>query len=107
MPHRESSGSATRPRCCSKSEHFSRRRGRVPSTIDTVFKPQLKEQRLSPTMPSGPAWSQKLRDEIGKAVIGQDTAVERLLVALLAGGHVLLEGMPGLAKTLLVKSRSE
>jgi MoxR-like ATPase len=55
-------------------------------------------------MPSGPAWSQKLRDEIGKAVVGQDAAVERLLVALLAGGHVLLEGMPGLAKTLLVKS---
>jgi MoxR-like ATPase len=55
-------------------------------------------------MPNGPAWSQKLRDEIGKAVIGQDAAVERLLVALLAGGHVLLEGMPGLAKTLLVKS---
>jgi MoxR-like ATPase len=55
-------------------------------------------------MPSGPNWSQKLRDEIGKAVIGQDAAVERLLVALLAGGHVLLEGMPGLAKTLLVKS---
>ena len=56
-------------------------------------------------MSSGTAWSQKLRDEIGKAVIGQDAAVERLLVhALLAGGHVLLEGMPGLAKTLLVKS---
>ena len=50
---------------------------------------------------TGPAWSQKLRDEIGKAVIGQDAAVERLLVALLANGHVLLEGMPGLAKTLL------
>jgi MoxR-like ATPase len=55
-------------------------------------------------MSSGPAWSKKLRDEIGNAVIGQDAAVERLLVALLAGGHVLLEGMPGLAKTLLVKS---
>jgi MoxR-like ATPase len=55
-------------------------------------------------MSSGPAWSQKLRDEIGKAVIGQEAAVERLLVALLASGHVLLEGMPGLAKTLLVKS---
>jgi MoxR-like ATPase len=55
-------------------------------------------------MSSGPAWSQKLRDEIAKAVIGQDAAVERLLVSLLAGGHVLLEGMPGLAKTLLVKS---
>ena len=55
-------------------------------------------------MSSGPAWFQKLRDEIGKSVIGQNAAVERLLVALLAGGHVLLEGMPGLAKTLLVKS---
>ncbi len=55
-------------------------------------------------MSTGPAWSKKLRDEIGKAVVGQDAAVERLLVALLAGGHVLLEGMPGLAKTLLVKS---
>jgi MoxR-like ATPase len=55
-------------------------------------------------MPTGPAWSQKLREEIGKAVIGQDAVVERLLVALLANGHVLLEGMPGLAKTLLIKS---
>ncbi len=55
-------------------------------------------------MSSGPAWSKKLRDEIGKAVIGQDAAVERLLAALMAGGHVLLEGMPGLAKTLLVRS---
>jgi MoxR-like ATPase len=55
-------------------------------------------------MMTGPAWSQKLRDEIGKAVIGQNAVVERLLVALLANGHVLLEGMPGLAKTLLIKS---
>jgi MoxR-like ATPase len=55
-------------------------------------------------MLNGPAWSQKLRDEIGKAVIGQDAVIERLLVALLANGHVLLEGMPGLAKTLLIKS---
>ncbi|MEY2878157.1 MAG: hypothetical protein RLZZ15_537 [Verrucomicrobiota bacterium] len=55
-------------------------------------------------MLNGPAWSQKLRTEIGQAVIGQDAAVERMLVALLANGHVLLEGMPGLAKTLLIKS---
>ena len=55
-------------------------------------------------MLNGPTWSQKLREEIGVAVIGQDAIVERLLVALLANGHVLLEGMPGLAKTLLVKS---
>src|ERR1700678_3802556 len=55
-------------------------------------------------MLTGPTWSQKLRVEIAKAVIGQDAIVERLLVALLANGHVLLEGMPGLAKTLLIKS---
>ncbi len=55
-------------------------------------------------MLTGPEWSAKLREEIGQAVIGQDTTVERMLVALLANGHVLLEGMPGLAKTLLVKS---
>jgi MoxR-like ATPase len=55
-------------------------------------------------MITGPAWSQKLREEIGQAVVGQDAAVERLLVALLANGHVLIEGMPGLAKTLLVRS---
>ena len=55
-------------------------------------------------MLNGPAWSLKLRTEIAKAVIGQEAVVERLLVALLANGHVLLEGMPGLAKTLLIKS---
>ncbi len=55
-------------------------------------------------MLNGPNWSQKLRAEIGKAVIGQDLVIERMLVALLANGHVLLEGMPGLAKTLLIKS---
>ncbi|MBI2814882.1 MAG: MoxR family ATPase [Opitutae bacterium] len=55
-------------------------------------------------MITGPTWSQKLRTEIGKAVIGQEAVIERMLVALLANGHVLLEGMPGLAKTLLIKS---
>ena len=55
-------------------------------------------------MITGPTWSQNLREEIGKAVLGQEEVIERLLVALLANGHVLLEGMPGLAKTLLVKS---
>ena len=47
---------------------------------------------------------QVLDGEIRKAIIGQDRLVERVLVALLAGGHILLEGVPGLAKTLLVKT---
>ncbi|WP_404710434.1 AAA family ATPase [Sphingomonas sp. MMS24-J13] len=49
-------------------------------------------------------WAAGLSAEIGKAVLGQHAIVERIQVALLVGGHLLLEGMPGLAKTLLVKS---
>ena len=45
-----------------------------------------------------------LHSEIRKAIIGQDRLVERTLVGLLADGHILLEGVPGLAKTLLVKT---
>jgi MoxR-like ATPase len=45
----------------------------------------------------------RLEAEIGKAVVGQRAAVSELLAALLAGGHVLLEGVPGVAKTLLAK----
>ena len=48
-------------------------------------------------MITGPIWSQKLRVEIAKAVLGNEHVIERLLVALLANGHILLEGMPGLA----------
>ncbi|MER3387393.1 MAG: MoxR family ATPase [Microcella pacifica] len=48
----------------------------------------------------------QVRTEVGKAVVGQDGAVSGLIVALLTGGHVLLEGVPGVAKTLLVRSLS-
>ena len=47
-----------------------------------------------------------LRTEVGKAVVGQDAAVTGLSIALLSGGHVLLEGVPGVAKTLLVRTLS-
>src|SRR3954471_7732417 len=45
-----------------------------------------------------------VRSEVAKAVVGQDAAVSGLLVALICGGHVLMEGVPGIAKTLLVRS---
>ena len=48
--------------------------------------------------------TQAIRAEVGKAIVGQEAAVEQTLVALLAGGHVLLEGVPGIAKTLLVRT---
>jgi MoxR-like ATPase len=47
---------------------------------------------------------QRLRDEVSRVVVGQEAIVDRLVIALLIRGHVLLEGLPGLAKTLLVKT---
>lgn len=49
----------------------------------------------------------RVRAEVGKAVVGQDAAVTGLLITLLAGGHVLLEGVPGVAKTLLIRALSQ
>jgi len=46
----------------------------------------------------------RLRAEVGKAVVGQDAVVGGVVIALLCGGHVLLEGVPGVAKTLLVRA---
>lgn len=48
--------------------------------------------------------AQALRNELRKAVIGQDPVIDDVLTALIAGGHVLLEGVPGLGKTLLVRA---
>jgi len=53
------------------------------------------------------ALAQALRHEVGKRVVGQDFMVERLLIGLLTGGHILLEGVPGLAKTLAVRTVAE
>nr|HET7860230.1 AAA family ATPase [Caldimonas sp.] len=47
---------------------------------------------------------QRLRDEIGKAMVGQREIVELLLIAIVASGHVLIEGVPGLGKTLLARA---
>lgn len=48
-----------------------------------------------------------LKKEIGKVIVGQEEAINEILISLLAGGHCLLEGVPGLAKTLMVKTMSE
>lgn len=50
---------------------------------------------------------QNLRDEIGRVLVGQEHMVSRLLIGLLTGGHILLEGLPGLAKTLTIRSLAE
>lgn len=67
-------------------------------------------QPVQPVQPENPAHQaarEKLlavRAEVGKAVVGQDSAVTGLLIGLISRGHVLLEGVPGVAKTLLVRS---
>lgn len=48
--------------------------------------------------------AQRMREEISKVLVGQDEVVEQLLITFLAGGHALIEGVPGLGKTLLVKA---
>lgn len=49
----------------------------------------------------------RLKEEVGRVIIGQHYMLDRLLIGLLANGHVLLEGVPGLAKTLAIKSLSQ
>ena len=53
------------------------------------------------------AFVQPLLDEAGKVIVGQSYLMERLVISLLANGHVLLEGVPGLAKTLAIKTLSD
>src|SRR5258708_28142220 len=59
---------------------------------------------LNEEVAAAAGWVGKLRTEIGKVIVGQSQLVDRLLVGLLANGHVLLEGVPGLAKTLSVRT---
>ena len=48
-----------------------------------------------------------IRQQIGNVIVGQDRTIEQLLIAILAGGHCLLEGVPGLAKTLMISSLAQ
>jgi MoxR-like ATPase len=61
-------------------------------------------QALSEKVRLSSAWVGLLRREMARIIIGQEHLIERLLVGLLTGGHILLEGLPGLAKTLAVKT---
>jgi MoxR-like ATPase len=50
---------------------------------------------------------QRIRSEIGKVIVGQKAVIDNVLIALLSGGHVLLEGVPGLGKTMLVRTLAD
>src|SRR6195952_546437 len=53
------------------------------------------------------AFIDRLRDEVGRVIVGQQYMLDRLMIGLLSNGHVLLEGVPGLAKTLAIKSLAQ
>ena len=68
---------------------------------------QIDQQALEAEVERHSQWLAPLRTEIGRIVVGQTVVLDRLIIGLLTNGHVLLEGMPGLAKTLLVNSLSQ
>jgi len=59
------------------------------------------------TLETFQAVTQAIKDEIGRVIVGQSEVVRNVLIALIAGGHVLLEGVPGLGKTLLIRTLAE
>ena len=58
----------------------------------------------NPEFANATEWIPKLRNEIGNVIVGQSYLIDRLIVGLLANGHVLIEGVPGLAKTLSIRT---
>jgi MoxR-like ATPase len=61
-------------------------------------------QRINEAVKESSSWITPLKYELSKVIIGQEHLIDRLLIGLLTGGHILLEGLPGLAKTLAVKT---
>ena len=74
------------------------------NTNISLSPPTPEEQEL---IKSEASWVKLLKQEISRVIVGQKYLIDRLVVGLLANGHVLLEGVPGLAKTLAVKTLSD
>jgi MoxR-like ATPase len=69
-----------------------------------AFQPTADDQARAALLVSA---YKKITEEVAKVIVGQDTVIEELMIAILSGGHCLLEGVPGLAKTLMVRCLSE
>jgi len=72
-----------------------------------MFKTAEDIRQLNEKISHAGQFTDKLREEIGHVIIGQSHMLDRLLIGLLSNGHVLLEGVPGLAKTLTIKSLAQ
>ena len=80
--------------CTDKGDNLER------DTEEQIKAPTIDQASLTEAMA-------RVRDEISKAIVGQAEVIDGVLVALLAGGHVLLEGVPGLGKTMLVRTLAQ
>ncbi|MGB3210651.1 MAG: MoxR family ATPase [Desulforhopalus sp.] len=91
---------------------FDKREQVIPNAVlssDLAKSPQVADvynsiQRINETVKQSSSWISPLKYELSKVIVGQEHLIERLLIGLLSGGHILLEGLPGLAKTLAVKT---
>jgi MoxR-like ATPase len=72
-----------------------------------MFKTAEDIRQLNERIGHAGQFTEKLREEIGHVIVGQTHMLDRLLIGLLSNGHVLLEGVPGLAKTLAIKSLAQ
>ncbi len=61
-------------------------------------------QSITESVQRASSWIQPLQQEVGRVIVGQKYLIDRLLIGLIANGHILLEGVPGLAKTLSMKT---
>ncbi len=61
-------------------------------------------ERLTQRVKSENGFVEQIKREIGKVIVGQEKLIERIIISFIAGGHILLEGLPGLAKTLTVRA---
>jgi MoxR-like ATPase len=72
---------------------------------------EINEEQAAPAISNDIAFvttaSEKIKNEIAKVIVGQDSAIDLMLSALFIGGHILLEGVPGIAKTLTAKNAGE
>ena len=70
----------------------------------TVGQPNVGIQSINDAVRTNSQWVQPLRQQMARVIVGQEQLVDRLIVGLLSNGHILLEGVPGLAKTLALKT---
>lgn len=64
-------------------------------------------RRITEKIEYGSTFTQRIRTEMGKVIVGQHQLIDKLLIGLLCNGHILLEGVPGLAKTLAIRSLAQ